>query len=125
MTAKEAIVILEKQFDKSCAGYYQDTTKLDFEDALYMAITALHKQAEAENKPLTLDELRKMDGEPVWIVFTPNADEESLAMWALVSANDEEREVFLLNNTGGSAAYEEVWADIKAIYRYKPMEGTT
>ncbi len=34
-----------------------------------MAISALRAQAEAEkNEPLTLNELREMDGEPVWVV---------------------------------------------------------
>ncbi len=95
------------------------------EKAVKFAITALRAQIEAEqNKPLTLEELREMDGEPVWIVFTPDEDEESHAMWALVSANYEDKEIFLLNSIGGCSAYEEVWTDIKAIYRYKPMEGT-
>lgn len=36
---------------------------------LLTAIEALREKAEQENpKPLTLDELREMDGEPVWIV---------------------------------------------------------
>lgn len=38
-------------------------------DALDMAISALRAQQKATNNaPLTLDELRKMDGEPVWCV---------------------------------------------------------
>lgn len=37
-------------------------------EALDMAIDALREQEERESrKPLTLDELRQMDGEPVWI----------------------------------------------------------
>lgn len=37
--------------------------------ALTLAIAALHAQADtAPNDPLTLEELRKMDGEPVWTV---------------------------------------------------------
>ena len=41
-------------------------------EALDMAISALRQQecvGEA-NKTLTLDELRKMDGEPVWVCFS-------------------------------------------------------
>ncbi len=92
-----------------------------------MCEEALRAQAEAEkNEPLTLNELQKMDGEPVWIVFTPDAGGENPAMWALVSVDEEDNEIFLLNSTGGSSAYEEVWADIKAIYRRKPEDsGTT
>lgn len=71
MTREEAIKVLEKQFDKSCGNYrYQNAEKLDFEDALWMAISALRQQETVTNRnePLTLDELRKMDGEPVWCV---------------------------------------------------------
>ena len=64
MTNEEAIKVLEKQFDKSCGNYrYQNAEKLDFEDALWMAISALRQQGQERNDPLTLDELRKMDGE--------------------------------------------------------------
>lgn len=45
MTNEEAIKVLEKQFDKSCGNYrYQNAEKLDFEDALWVAISALRQQ---------------------------------------------------------------------------------
>ena len=69
MTREEAIKVLEKQFDKSCGNYhYQNAEKLDFEDALWVAISALRQQecVGDVNKSLTLDELRQMNGEPVW-----------------------------------------------------------
>ncbi len=46
MTNEEAIKILEKQFSKSCRGTYQNAEKLDFEDALCIAIAAIRAQAE-------------------------------------------------------------------------------
>lgn len=50
MTREEAARILEKQFDKSCGNYrYQNKDKLDYEDALWMAIHALRKLDEQEN----------------------------------------------------------------------------
>lgn len=73
------------------------------------------------NEPLTSDELRQMDGEPVYIVFFPDTDGEKLQFWALVAV-DEWGEVYLMNNLGGSSAYEEVWANIEAVYR-RPPEG--
>ena len=73
------------------------------------------------NEPLTLDELREMDGEPVYIVFSPDVDGEKLQFWALVAV-DKWGEVYLMNNLGGSSAYEEAWANIEAIYR-RPPEG--
>lgn len=66
MTIDEAIQILEQQFDKSCGNYrYQNPQKLDYEDALWMAISALRAQQEQEkNEPLTnADRIRGMDDE--------------------------------------------------------------
>lgn len=66
------------------------------------------------NFPLTLDELREMDGEPVWI--TPSS------FWALVIARPGER-VKLISNDG-----EVVFADkeielVGPVYRHKPEKG--
>ena len=74
MTREEAAKILEKQFDESCGDYrYQNKDKLDYEDALWLAIAALRELDAKENqKPLTLEELRQMNGEPVWIVEHPD-----------------------------------------------------
>ena len=72
------------------------------------------------NDPLTPEQLLEMDGEPVWIVFAADADGECLALWALVSVDKANEEIFLLNCLGGSSAYEEIGGDIKAIYRRKP-----
>ena len=42
MTREEAIKILEQKFDSSCRNnLFQNAEKLDYEDALWMAITAL------------------------------------------------------------------------------------
>ena len=65
------------------------------------------------NEPLTLEQLREMDGEPVWV--TP------LGFWALVIAKPGKR-VQLISNDG-----ETVWADkeielVGPIYR-RPAEG--
>lgn len=70
---------------------------------------------EPPNDPLTLEELREMDGEPVWI--TPGG------FWALVIARRGER-VRLINHEG-----EIVWADkeielVGPVYRRRPEEGT-
>ena len=67
------------------------------------------------NEPLTLEQLREMDGEPVWV--TP------LGFWALVIAKPGER-VQLMSNDG-----EKVWADkeielVGPVYR-RPPEGET
>ena len=116
MTREEAIKVLEKQFDKSCGNYrYQNAEKLDFEDALWMAISALH--AQQPNAPLTLDELRQMDGEPVYCVEITG------------------REEWMFRRDGGFAdMYGEFTSDdfmswdnygkLWWCYRQKPEEGT-
>ena len=65
-----------------------------------------------QNEPLTIEQLREMDGEPVWV--TP------LGFWALVIAKPGKR-VQLISNDG-----ETVWADkeielVGPIYR-RPLE---
>lgn len=44
------------------------------------------KKAAPENKPLTLEQLRQMDGEPVWVVFAGNVDWPPKAHWCFVRA---------------------------------------
>lgn len=47
MTREEAAKVLEKQFDESCGDYrYQNKDKLDYEDALWLAIAALREKME-------------------------------------------------------------------------------
>ena len=82
MTREEAIEILRKNRPAS------DTRPCGMElcDAVDMAISALRQQETVTNRnglnePLTLDELRKMDGEPVW-VQSPGVPE--YGRWAIV-----------------------------------------
>lgn len=73
------------------------------------------------NEPLTLDELREMDGEPVYIVFSPDVDGEKLQFWALVSV-DEWDDVYLANKDEWAFNYEEFLEDVEAIYRRPPEQ---
>ena len=73
------------------------------------------------NEPLTLDEMREMDGEPVYIVFSPDVDGEKLQFWALVVV-DEWDDVYLANKDEWAFNYEEFLEDVEAIYR-RPPEG--
>lgn len=120
MTREEAIRQLQSLRDH-CRTMIRD----EYEDGIWaLDIAALDLALAAltpPNEPLTSDELRQMDGEPVYIVFFPDADGEKLQFWALVAV-DKWGEVYLMNNLGGSSAYEEAWANIEAIYR-RPPEG--
>lgn len=74
------------------------------------------------NEPLTLDELRQMDGQPVYVVFRPDNSGDKPQFWALVSADKQHDEVYLLDSMGGAGSYDEIWANLEAIYR-RPPEG--
>ncbi len=73
MTVKDAIWTLQ----------YVNPEDPEFSEAVELALTALRAQAEAEQeKPLTLEELRQMAGEPVWVVGPEPG-------WALVNVQEE------------------------------------
>lgn len=77
------------------------------------------------NEPLTLDELLKMDGQPVYVVFRPDSSGERSQSWALVNVDEKYSEVYLVDSIpGASCYYDEVWADLEGIYR-RPPEGET
>ena len=63
MTIEEAITFSEY-------AQIMAEDKPGFRSFYRLAESALRAQQQAvANKPLTLDELRKMEGEPVWVVF--------------------------------------------------------
>ena len=70
MTREEAIKILEYPVKKWSMEWDEREDGLSYYEALDMAISALRQQETVANRnePLTLDELRKMDGEPVYCV---------------------------------------------------------
>ena len=125
MTREEAIKVLEKQFDKSCGNYrYQNAEKLDFEDALWVAISALRQQERfgGVNKALTLEELREAaeTGDPVWLVGMEDSDG-----WAFIHHVDSCSARYARIGTSEEWCFRtksygvRVWA-----YRQKPEEGT-
>lgn len=92
MTREEIIHVFEH------SQLVSDNFTYDAVKAAYIeALAALRAQREAEeNKPLTLDELREMDGEPVWCVCG------DMAEWMLVGKEDCEgrRYIFDFSNYG-------------------------
>ena len=68
MTGEEAIKILEYPVKKWSMEWDEREDGLSYYEALDLAISALRQQecVGDVNKSLTLDELRQMDGEPVW-----------------------------------------------------------
>ena len=110
------------RIEQLCAELYFekiDNTKLKGELATVAAERDRYK-AERENpQPLTLEELRRMDGQPVWVTFADNyvpvTHTQIPPLWMIVSAEDEELQ----------AKNEYVcFSDIGWIaYRSKPKEG--
>lgn len=79
--------------------------------------------AKAPNEPLSLEQLREMDGEPVYVVFRPDISGERSQSWALVNVDEKYGEVYLVDSIpGASCYYDEIWADLEGIYR-RPPEG--
>lgn len=72
--------------------------------------------AERGNPPLTLEQLKEMDGEPVWICDPDGSD----GMWALVDLEYE-----LCRTAKGGIAIFDTYGKTWLPYRRKPEEGTT
>lgn len=70
MTKEEAITILENgEWWEIISGVlpHNDAERIELQEAVHVAISALRAQVDTPpNAPLTLKELREMDGEPVW-----------------------------------------------------------
>ena len=125
MTREEAIKILEYPVKKWSMEWDEREDGLSYYEALDMAISALRQQdhfREVTKKvePLTLEELRQMDGEPVWIkLFDP--DEE---FWVLrnewVDTRNPDPMILLHMRWYSHADYGKTWL----AYRRKPEEGT-
>lgn len=95
---------------------YEDT---GLEPEEIMGLCSMHERAKMaellraeDSRPLTLDELREMDGEPVWVELVNGTH----GCWLIVDTELIERNVGLLSyqNYG-------VWG---LAYRRKPDEGT-
>ena len=82
-----------------------------------MAISALRQQEHDRNEPLTLDELRQMDGEPVYIV-------ENTEYWAIVNSFDQAGVYLLSYGNPDDYGYFGLYGKTWLAYRQKPEEGT-
>lgn len=120
MTREEAIEYWE-QFNAEIDDLYDACSDADRDvlvkqrEIVEYTISALRKQEQQPNAPLTLDELRKMDGEPVYI---PKGE-----CWARVStAND--FTVFVWPDKSSCSAADWYNQGCGQAFRQKPEEGT-
>ncbi len=116
MNREDAIRIIEK--NRPTSGYIM------LREALDIAIAALRAQTEAEaNEPLTPEQLREMDGEPVW-VEEPDGY-KSYSGWALVYVAWRCQSVIYFVRANGAAMLcaPLLHSNGKA-YRHKPKEAS-
>ena len=120
METRESRAIDAESLKDKLNDVYGDSNNLIY---LYAALDLIDIQPTLTppNEPLTLEQLREMDGEPVYIVFSPDVDGEKLQFWALVAV-DEWDDVYLANKDEWAFNYEEFLEDVEAIYR-RPPEG--
>ena len=127
MTREEAIKILEYPVKKWSMEWDEREDGLSYYEALDMAISALRQQDHFHEvtkkvKPLTLDELRQMDGEPVWCEIYIKGQP---SFYGIVHGEnvtgfipgDDKPANLAITNVG---AYGLAWL----AYRQKPEEGT-
>ena len=107
MTREEAIEAIKCN--------WPDSRYTILREALDMAISALRQQDIRKNDPLILDELRQMDGEPVW-VQSPGVPE--YGRWAIVEGVGDN--CLFLHDDFTCHDYGKTWL----AYRKKPEEGT-
>ena len=109
MTIQKAIEVLEYARNYDGMDYGAPSIALD------MAISALRQQecVGDVNKALTLDQLRQMDGEPVW-VQSPGVPE--YGRWAIVEGVGEN--CLFLHDDFTCHEYGKTWL----AYRQKPEE---
>ncbi len=122
MTIQEAI----KQLD-GAEVLLLNRKDFAFNEAIIVAITALREKAEREDpKPLTIEELRQMDGEPVWVANLRTPDQSE---YCVIFFDTESYKIY--GDKFGTAAIpgiENTWYPFKTYekewlaYRHKPKE---
>lgn len=118
------LVIAETISDADAKEEYYTKAEVDAIKSEYektIANTERNAEKPIVPQPLTFDELRKMNGQPVWVLFKTDADGAQLRMWCLVE-NDPYGSCYLTNSYGGRdefATEKDIKnAKIQAIYPY-------
>ena len=96
-------------------------TRKELCDAIEIAEEAI-RRAQQPNEPLTLEELRKINEERVWIQF------RGLGMYGLVAYRsdpdgDDGDNVYITNNLGGRDTFEEILDQGGTVYARPPEAG--
>lgn len=131
MSIEEIIKVLEQEracvarqgdggCDRDCARcdlLMDDKVILEAYDAA-IALLRTHPDAQP-NEPLTLEELREMDGQPVWVERGPGYE----GRWVLVQVWAKSTDIIYLIQANGSVLHLGVEINNGAkIYRHPPKE---
>lgn len=115
MTREEAIKTFEDILQLSPT---LDETGCSVTEAMKVVLSALRPA----NDPLSLEQLREMNGEPVYLIVKDGY--EPLGMWALIDVSEKDH-IVLINNIGGRSSYysdDDLERDHITVYR-RPPEG--
>ena len=110
MTIEEAIEAIKCN--------WPDSRYTILREALDMAVKALEDVPDKDvgkNEPLTLDELRRMEGQPVYIV-------ENTEYWAIVNSFDQAGVYLLSYGNPDDYGYFGLYGKTWLAYRQKPKE---
>ncbi len=103
---------MTKEDAMDCLARCADGSDPEYDAAVALAVAALRAQVEAErNEPLTLEQLREMDGEPVWV--------KTLGVWGLVDVALD----LVVTRKGDLSLC--VYGGTGRLYRHKPPEPVT
>ena len=115
MTNEDAIKVLRTESVEIGGNAVSVARWLTALDAVVKALEEVPDKDVGKNEPLTLDDLRKMDGDPVW-VQSPGVPE--YGRWAIVEGVGEN--CLFLRDDFTCHDYGKTWL----AYRQKPEEGT-
>ena len=133
MTIKKTIRQLESLKEDAMSRFNDDGDDEVFRadvEVLDAAIAAIKQQQEQEsNEPLTLDGLRQMKGEPVWITLAKESGRipvpEQWTIFAGMSEDINKNKVYVFSTTRTTLAYtSESYGQTWLTYRRKPKDTT-
>jgi|GEM_PF-598282 len=79
------------------------------------------RRAQPANEPLTLEQLRKMDNERVFVVLDDDVCIPALVAYNTENCSNEDDIVYLTNNLGGRSTYEDM-LEMGAKFYLRPPE---
>ena len=123
MTREEAIKVLRTESVEIGGNAVSVARWLTALDAVVKALEEVPDKDVGNNEPLTLDELREMGGEPVWIVEDPDWGHWELSADAEDYVTDREPSFYGMKHNDPAGRYglhKLGWL----AYRQKPEEGT-